>query len=277
MGPTQNNSFGSFNTNSQAMGLGIGSGDVVLPQTDSPNKKRNIVILCAVLLVLMAVAIIAIVLGLNSKSDNYTSLQRYKNYMINGDETNNDRKVSEESYGGTFFREKMDAESGEFSDFYNKAIELLDKAEADLSGEYSTNEQRGLLKMYLVYRTLDFEDRAIIDLYLKDGTAAILDSYINEIESLDDLADDYVSSFKASALVYVVSLLNLVDGYRNTGCVIEKPDDLNTCYVTNTFPESSALYKSIMDEQLNMENMIESSLPRFAYLVNHLGEKDENN
>lgn len=252
-----------------------GEGDVVLAPSNGGGKKRRWPIVVAIVLFVVAIGagvgawIASQPWGSGGSGDNI--LRKYANYVINGDENNNDIGDGYVANRVYFIADQVyNAEETEFDLFYENANNLinvsLDVYKDDDVADFLV-EQRNMLGVFYIYKKYD--GKITMSDYL-EGDYSLLVSEIDIVaESLKQSTNSYVIIYIEDILKLTELIAQLEQIYYNAGCSSKDIDELLACDIpaenVSGYIEKSAEIDKVRGEMSDMIKTLMTSYVKGVY------------
>ncbi len=225
MDPSYNNSFGGASAFSQPA-----TGQPVV--LSSAKKKHTGAIVFVILLLCLAVAGVVAFLLIPKNGTSADIIQRYKNYIITGNENAQD---TEERYNNDdiWFRDVYyDGEDSEWTTLYDKANSMLDAIGANekMAGIVST--QKDALKTLDADRSVGRSKLSLfIDTYLKNGEYGMYSDILYKIDDFKGSNSEFSSGYYQEMDEMFESTVEYVEFFSERGCSIDEVESLDECFI----------------------------------------------
>ena len=306
MDSSYTNSFGQFGDNAPSSNGGMVSGntngagpivsgsndaapvmpsgdDIILtPSSNGATKKRRWPVVVAIVLFIVAIGagvgawIASQPWGKGTKDNN--NLRRYANYVINGDENDNeigDGYVTNRIY---YVADQVyNAEETDFDTFYTEANSLIDNMlkvynETDVANYLI--EQQNMLKAFYIYKKYD--KKITMDYYLGEDYSSLVAGLSEVAKPLEQSTNTYVAIYAEDIIDLTETIAQLWEIYYNAGCSDENVEELLACdlppEVMNEYIEKNTEINTLRNDMGDMMAMIVKSYIKGVYEMLEVGD-----
>jgi hypothetical protein len=285
MDPSYNNSFDSFGANSGRLDGGV----VLSGAQPQKNKKKTWLILVVALFIIgIIIAIVLLVTSKSKSGTNFSEVQKFTNYVVNGDENNGSSISLLDSYGEMYYYEKAfySDNAEEFTNISLKIDEYLNNI--NNNGSIGDNKKDDIAYIGTLVNVLRIQfqlNQMSFDAMVKEasnGDSVKLGEILKEVDSLDGFLGLLVSKYKTDANGALVAI-NILGSYcSKLQCDLES-QDFSSCFdAAAERGEDEEMLETVIAQKVeyaertrSMSDTIDEILSELVYSLNGLSESED--